>query len=572
MNSAGIMTLFNTAGAAIGPLLAGFVLLPQLGFQTSLIICAIGYAILSLTIGCGSNWSPQRPALIALSLLFVACVALFPFHRDEMHFANARKLYESEEQHLVKKIQGETGTWQLLRRDLFGQPYYYRLMTDGFSMSATNPRNQRYMRLFAYLPLTLQPRPQNALLIAFGCGVTANALTQDADLKHIDVVDISKEAFALADDYRGAGYSNALRDPRVSVIVQDGRFFLQASPERYDVVTGEPPPPKVLGSVNLYTEQFFKLIIDRLNDGGIATFWLPIYQLNVDEAKSILCAFHAAFPNTLIWSSSDEEWIMMGIKGAPHKIDNQRLLKFWDYSHAREDLVRIGIEVPEQLAALFVMDGDEINRITRDAKALTDFFPKRLGDVTAEDKSIHEFTRGYMHAADAARRFRSSRLIQQTLPDKIINAQLDPFFVIREMRYRAGFADTNWLAELDIHLRGSRLREPVLEVLDTNSFRLALARKIADDLHPPPLDLLPDLVAGALAQRDYHEAIRLLEDKRARGTLTPDNIYLLTYLYCLNGQITNAESIAASLPDRNGDFAKWLWRKLQAEYGFRGPE
>jgi len=572
MNSAGIMTLFNTAGAAIGPLLAGFVLLPQLGFQTSLIICAIGYAILALTIGCGSNWSPKRPALIALSLLFVACVALFPFHRDEMHLANARKLYESEEQHLVKKIQGETGTWQLLRRDLFGQPYYYRLMTDGFSMSATNPRNQRYMRLSAYLPLTLQSRPQNALLIAFGCGVTANALTQDADLKHIDVVDISKEAFALADDYRGAGYSNALRDPRVSAIVQDGRFFLQASPERYDVVTGEPPPPKVLGSVNLYTEQFFKLIIDRLNDGGIATFWLPIYQLNVDEAKSILCAFHDAFPNTLIWSSSDEEWIMMGIKGAPHKIDNRRLLKFWDYSHAREDLARIGIEVPEQLAALFVMDGDEINRITRDAKALTDFFPKRLGDVTAEDKLIHEFTRGYMHAADAARRFRSSRLIQQTFPDEIINAQLDPFFVIREMRYRAGFADTNWLAELDIHLRGSRLREPVLEVLDTNSFRLALARKIADDLHPPPLDLLPDLVAGALAERDYHEAIRLLEDKRARGTLTPDNIYLLTYLYCLNGQITNAESIAASLPDRNGDFAKWLWRKLQAEYGFRGPE
>src|SRR5207245_5007259 len=88
------------------------------------------------------------------------------------HFANARKLYESEEQHLVKKIEGETGTWQLLRRDLFGLPYYYRLMTDGFSMSATNPRNQRYMRLFAYLPSALHPEPEDALLIAFGCGVT----------------------------------------------------------------------------------------------------------------------------------------------------------------------------------------------------------------------------------------------------------------------------------------------------------------------------------------------------------------------------------------------------------------
>jgi hypothetical protein len=206
MNSLGITTLFNTAGAAIGPLLAGFVLQPKLGFQSSLIICAVGYGVLCLTISQKVNWSPKRSTglvLLGLSILFIASVALFPFHRDEMHFANARKLFESEEQHLVKKIEGTTGTWQLLRRDLFGQPYYYRLMTDGFSMSATNPRNQRYMRLFAYLPSALHPQPQDALLIAFGCGVTADALTHDVDLKHIDIVDISKEAFALADDYRG---------------------------------------------------------------------------------------------------------------------------------------------------------------------------------------------------------------------------------------------------------------------------------------------------------------------------------------------------------------------------------
>src|SRR5262249_42671580 len=269
------------------------------------------------------------------------------------------------------------------------------------------------------------PQPQNALLIAFGCGVTANALAQDVDLKRIDIVDISKEAFALSADYRDAGYTNALRDPRTIAIVQDGRFFLQASPQRYDIITGEPPPPKVLGSVNLYTEQFFKLMADRLNDGGIATFWLPIYQLNVAEAKSILRAFHDAFPNTLIWSSSDEEWIMMGIKGAPRKIDNRQFRKLWDYTNTREDLARIGVEAAEQLAALFVMDGNEIERITNDTKPLTDFFPKRLGDATAVDPTIHSFTADYMNPTSAARAFRSSQLIQQILPDEVFRAQLE---------------------------------------------------------------------------------------------------------------------------------------------------
>jgi spermidine synthase len=570
MNSLGITTLFNTAGAAIGPLLAGFVLLPKLGFQSSLIICAIGYGILCLTISQKENWSPKRPALLGLSVLFVAIIALFPFHRDEMHFANARRLFESEDQHLIKKIEGTTGTWQLLRRDLFGQPYYYRLMTDAFSMSATNPRNQRYMRLFVYLPLALHPQPEDALLIAFGCGVTADALAHDVDLTRIDIVDISKEAFDLADDYRGAGYSNSLRDPRVTAIVQDGRFFLQASPQRYDIITGEPPPPKVLGSVNLYTEQFFSLMNDRLKDGGIATFWLPVYQLNVNEAKAILRAFHDAFPNTCVWSSADEEWIMMGIKGAPHKIDSERIRKLWSFSSTRTDLARIGIEVPEQLAALFVMDGDEIDRITNETKPLTDFYPKRLGDVTAEDKSIHEFTGGYMQATSAARRLRSSRLIQQIFPEAI-TAGLDPFFAIREMRYRAGLTPTNWLAELDIHLRGSRLREPVLETLYTNSFRIALAEKTADNLQPTPVDLLPDLTAAALARRDYHEAIRLLEDKRTRSAAKRDDIFLLTYLYCLNGEVAKAESVASATTEPDRPFVKWLWGKLQAEYGFRPP-
>src|SRR5438309_2460441 len=476
MNSLGITTLFNTAGAAIGPLLAGFVLLPKLGFQFSLIICAVVYGLLCLVISRKDNWSPKRPtglALFGLSLLFVASVALFPFQRDEMHFANARKLFESEEQHLVTKIEGTTGTWQLLRRDLFGLPYYYRLMTDGFSMSATNPPNQRYMRLFAYLPLVLHPQPQDALLIAFGCGVTADALVHDVDLERIDIVDISKEAFDLADDYRGAGYSNSLRDPRANAIVQDGRFFLQASPRRYDIITGEPPPPKVLGSVNLYTEQFFSLMGDRLKDGGIATFWLPVYQLNVNEAKAILRAFHDAFPATIIWSSSDEEWIMMGIKGAPHKIDNERIRKLWSFSSTRTDLARIGIEVPEQMAALFVMDGDEIDRITNGAKPLTDFYPKRLGDVTVEDKFIHQFTASYMSASSVAERFHSSRLIQKIWPDTMTNG-LEIYFLIREMRYRARLSETNWLAELDMHLRGSRLREPVLETLHTNSFSIAV--------------------------------------------------------------------------------------------------
>jgi spermidine synthase len=56
--------------------------------------------------------------------------------------------------------------------------------------------------------------------------------------------------------------------------VEDGRFFLQTSAASFDLITGEPPPPKAAGIVNLYSREYFQLLHDRLNDGGVATYWL----------------------------------------------------------------------------------------------------------------------------------------------------------------------------------------------------------------------------------------------------------------------------------------------------------
>ena len=575
INSVGITTLFNTSGAAAGPLVASFVLLPSIGFERTLILCAASYALLAAAMSGRESWSAKRPhgaAMLGLGTVFILLVLFFPYHRDEAHFANARRLFESENQHLVKKVEGSSDTWQLLRRDLFGEPYYYRLMTNAFSMSATNPRNQRYMRLFAYLPLTLRPESEDALLICYGVGVTADALACDRHLKRIDIVDISKEVFSLTDYYSDLDNTNPLHDPRVTTYVQDGRFFLQASPRQYDLITGEPPPPKVAGAVNLYTQEFFMSMFARLKENGIATFWLPIYQLQVNETEAILRAFHNAFPNASLWASSDEEWIMMGIKGPGRRRSEGEARRLWNETTTRADLTRVGIEVPEQMAALFLMDGEEIDRITEGVEPLTDFYPKRLSDLLPDPHAADQFAWTYMEGAPALRRFQSSVLAQTIWPNAR-QSSLESFFLLRETRYLSENAGSNWLAELDLYLRGSRLRVPVLEVLGSDEFRLSLAEKVAAKSQPPSSEIVPDLVAGALAQRDFGGAIRLLEIEKDRHTAEPRDIYLLTYLYCLNGNVEKAEELAASDAEskQKGPFVDWLWDKLRAEFGFRPP-
>jgi spermidine synthase len=580
MNSTGITTLFNTTGAAAGPLLAGFVILPSIGFQWGLILCAAGYALLALLVSERSTWSFRRPIGWTIGALYAALIlvlTIFPYQRDRMHFAHASRPHETDDRgqlfaRVVKKLEGTSDTYQLLRRDLFGQPYYYRLLTNAFSMSATNPRSQRYMRLFAYLPLAFRPESEDVLLICYGCGVTADAFVHESRLKRVDIVDISKEVFDLAGFYSGPFYSNPLRDPRVTTFIQDGRFFLQASPRQYDIISGEPPPPKVAGSVNLYTEEFFSLMKHRLKQGGIATFWLPVNQLKVNEAKAILRAFHNAFPNASVWASADQEWIMAGINGPGRRLTEEEIRRLWTDEKTRADLVRIGMEVPQQLGALFLMDSEEIDRITHGIEPLTDFYPKRLSDALWDDQASNGFASSYMEASSAFHRFLSSPMVERIWPETL-NKSLESFFVLRESRYLSGIIGSNKLAELDLYLRHSRLRTPVLEVLDSDEFRLSIAEGVARKLETPPAETLPDLVAGALAARDISGAIRLLASERDRGLTGLNDMFLLTYLYCLNGNVEKAEALAAANAGsiQKDWFVDWLWAKLQADFSFRPP-
>jgi len=580
MNSTGITTLFNTTGAAVGPLLASFLLLPSIGYQWSLILCATGYALLGILVCERSTWSLRRPiGLVTMGLCaaLILFLAVFPYHRAEKHFAHASRPYETDDQgrllaHVVKKVEGASDTLQLLRRDLFGEPYYYRLLTNAFSMSATNPRNQRYMRLFAYLPLAFRPESEDVLLLCYGCGVTADAFLHGPNVKRMDVVEISKEVLQLADFYSGINYSNPLRDPRVTTIIQDGRFFLQASPRQYDIISGEPPPPKVAGAVNLYTEEFFSLMKSRLKEGGIATFWLPINQLRVDEAQAILRAFHKAFPNASVWASADQEWIMMGINGQGRKVAEEEIRQLWSDPDSGADLRRIGIEVPQQLGALFVMDGDEIDRITRDVAPLTDNYPKRLSDAPWDEKANFEFAATYMEPASVTERFLRSPLINRIWPEAL-SKSMKSLFAVRETRFLSETVGSNKLAELDLFLRGTRLRMPVLEALGSDELRLAIAQRVAPETESPPLEIVPDLIAGALARRDIGEAVRLLEDEKARGMFSLNDTFLLTYLYCLNGNVEKAEALVtdnAAAIKKDG-FVDWLWKKLESDFGFHPP-
>jgi hypothetical protein len=88
-----------------------------------------------------------------------------------------------------------------------------------------------------------------------------------------------------------------------------------------------------------------------------------------------------------------------------------------------------------------------------------------------------------------------------------------------------------------------------------------------------PAEASPDLIAGALARRDFVAAIRLLETEKDRGFSNINDFFLLTYLYCLNGSVEKAEALASAGAGsiQKDWFVDWLWGELQAQFGFHPP-
>jgi hypothetical protein len=204
---------------------------------------------------------------------------------------------------------------------------------------------------------------------------------------------------------------------------------------------------------------------------------------------------------------------------------------------------------------------------------LTDFYPKRLSDAPWDEQASGRFALPYMEASSAIERYLAFPLISGN-GNATLNQSLKSCFIIREARYRCGsLGRCNDLAELDIYLRRLPLRTPVLEVLGSDEFRLAIAERLAGKSETPPPETIPDLIAGALAQRNIEKAIQLLESQKDRGVLSLNDIFLLTYLYCLNGDVEKAEALAVANVGsiKRNWFVDWLWEKLESDFGFHPP-
>ena len=273
---AGLGYAVNVAGCILGPLVAGFMLLPRLDERHALTVLALPWLLIAVSIALFQTNSAKRftpvRAIASIVILAASCGLIF------------------KTQGYLQQISA-----QQVRRDstatvvAAGQGMQKLLYVNGVSMTYLTP----ITKLMISMPLAFLDRPpQNALVICFGMGTThRSALSWGIDSTVVDLVPSVPALFP----YYHADAAQVLKSPHSRIVVDDGRRFLERSSEQYDVIVIDPPPPvEAAGSSLLYSREFYYAAKKRLRPDGILQQWYPGGDLVTTAA--IARALKESFP------------------------------------------------------------------------------------------------------------------------------------------------------------------------------------------------------------------------------------------------------------------------------------
>jgi spermidine synthase len=583
VRSIGQLTIANTLGSAVGAALGGLFFLPLLGIERSLFVLSAAYGIVGLLLWRASKGIelPPRLATVAAVTIFIGGLAAFPWGSIQTVFLARPGSFDRYLSDIgyerVAFREGRNETIRYLREDLLSRPYVYSMLTNNFSMSGTSIPSRRYMKYYVYWPVAVNPEMRDALLISYGVGSTAKALADTSSLERIDVVDISRDVLDLASIVYPDPSQQPLRDPRVRVIVEDGRFHLQTTDRKYDLITAEPPPPRVSGVENLYSRDFFELAHRRLRPGGVVTYWLPIHELLLDEAKAVVSGFCDAFPNCSLWAGMETHWMLVGMHEPPAAPSEEAFARQWQTPKVATEMQRLGFPNPESFGGLFIADGARLRGWLGSVPPLTDNQPGRIAPYgVSVPRDVVESYINFSVSPEAEQNFRESQLIERIWPAKFRLEALKHFELGHRLTFllhRGPIYENVHAALTTPELRGvipwafgsdDDAQQILAKSTDLESMRFELAND--QKVHP-------HLVASAVVAGNLDEAIAILDTAIERQWTTHRHVLenaeqLRLYFFAVRGERARLETALRMLVSRlaevgqsdrpTADFVIWL--------------
>jgi spermidine synthase len=292
----------NTAGAIAGALLTTFVLVVAIGSRGTAQLAIVVAAATGLLLLVGGI--PRRLARTAALGAGVAAAfglayvvpALPPQLVAYGRFMPTR----GKDANVVYVGEGLTASIAVTQEPSGLLTYH----NQGKTQASTYPQDLRLQRMLGHLATLVPEAPRSVLVIALGAGVTAGAVSIDPAVERVVVAELEPLVPHVAAKYFAAANFGVVTNPKVEIRIDDGRHVLAAAHEKFDAITSDPLDPWVKGAAALYTREFWQLCKSRLNDGGVVTVFLQLYESTADAVKSEIATFFEAFPNGAVFANT----------------------------------------------------------------------------------------------------------------------------------------------------------------------------------------------------------------------------------------------------------------------------
>uniref|UniRef100_A0A7C2ZVJ2 Polyamine aminopropyltransferase n=1 Tax=Ignisphaera aggregans TaxID=334771 RepID=A0A7C2ZVJ2_9CREN len=168
------------------------------------------------------------------------------------------------------------------------------LILDGYIQS-TEVDEHIYHESLVQPAMLLHPKPSKVLIIGGGEGATLREVLKHKTVEKAVMVDIDEDVVAISKDFMHKFHENAFNDPRTNVVIADGYKFLEEAQESYDVIILDLTDPYASDiATKLYTEQFYKIVYNRLTDDGVmvtqagsAFFYNDVYNRVANAVRNV---------------------------------------------------------------------------------------------------------------------------------------------------------------------------------------------------------------------------------------------------------------------------------------------
>jgi spermidine synthase len=244
----------------------------------------------------------------------------------------------------------------------------------GKVQASSEPQDMRLQRMLGHITHLIPTNPSNVLVIGCGAGVTAGAVSIGPLVKHETIAEIEPLVPSTVSKYFAQHNYDVVNNPKVTVHVDDARHFLLTTKEKFDAVTSDPLDPWVKGAATLYTEEFFNVVKQHLNPGGVVTLFVQLYESNTAAVKSEIATFFAAFPNGVVWGNTNNgqgyDLVLMG-QVEPTKIDLDAMeakLQSPQFAQVAQSLREIGFNSAIDLFSTYAGSAKDLAPWLKDAQ------------------------------------------------------------------------------------------------------------------------------------------------------------------------------------------------------------